>query len=138
MSRALHHQTIMNDTLLGVLAGGLIGWIAPLLTLRYSERRWKTEALIALFQAERERMESMYESALKSFATGAAENNYSSNMTADFMVLMPKEIGDLYIAHMKDCEKSDQKTKGTYLDLAAAMKRDLKARDEAIKSLLKQ
>ena len=82
-------------------------------------------------------MEGIYEGALKSFATGAGENSYSSNMSADFMVLMPKEIGDLYFAHMSDREKSEQKTKSTYLDLAAAMKRDLKARDEAIKSLLK-
>ena len=127
----------MNDTLIGVLVGGLIGWIAPLLTLRYSERRWKVEALVTLLQLERERFGGIYETALKTFAAGATEDSYSSNMTADFMVLMPRDIGDIYLGHMNDREKSEQKNKSTYLELAAAMKRDLKARDEAIKSLLK-
>jgi len=49
-----------------------------------------------------------------------------------------QEIGDLYLAHMKDREKSDQKIKGTYLELASAMKRDLRTRDDAIKSLLQR
>jgi gas vesicle protein len=126
----------MNDTLLGVLVGGLIGWVAPLLTLHFTERRWKLEALIALLRDERARMERTYEDTLRNFATGTIENSYSSNMTADFLVLMPKEIGDLYVAHMKDREKSEEKIKSTYLEMASAMKRDLRARDEAIKLLL--
>ena len=86
----------MNETLIGVVLGGLIGWIAPLLTLRYSERRWKKEALVAILKLERDRMEGLYDRTLQSFLEGATKNSYSSNMTADMLILMPNEVSEIF------------------------------------------
>lgn len=126
----------MSEILVGVFLGGLIGWIAPLLTLRYGERRWKFEARIAHLKSERQRRESLYEKNLQLFGEGAAANSYSSNMSSDILVLMPKEIGDMFLHYMDGTPKTDQARKEAYLELGAAMKRDLKARDEQIWKLL--
>lgn len=126
----------MTDALLGVVVGGLIAWIAPLMTLRYGERRWKFEAALTELKAERERFERLYERTLRQFVDGAENDSYSSDMISDILILMPKEISDLYLEHMKDKERSDVKARHTYLDLASAMKRDLKLRDDEIRRLL--
>jgi hypothetical protein len=125
----------VSEVLIGVVIGGLIAWIAPLLTLRYGERRWKFEARINHLKSERQRMEALYEKNLPLFAEGMATNGYSSNMSSEMMILMPKDIGDLFLAHMADKTKTDEKSRATYLELAAAMKLDLKARDEEIRNL---
>lgn len=126
----------MSDALLGVLIGGVIGWIAPLLTLRYGERRWRFETKLAHLKAERERFEGLYEEALKLFGEGAAQNGYSIPMIADFMILFPKELGEIFEKHMRNREKTEESIRSTVLELAAAMKRDLRSRDEEIRKLL--
>lgn len=70
----------MNDTIIGVVVGGLIAWITPLLALRYGERRWKAEALLNVMKADRDRMEQLYERALRLFADGMVTNSYSTNI----------------------------------------------------------
>ena len=126
----------MSDTLIGVLLGGLIAWVAPLMTLRYSERRWKFEAKLTHLKAERERFERLYESNLALFSDGLMKDSYSSNMIADLTILMPKEIGEAFLKFMEEEEKSELKGKHAYADLATAMKSDLARRDHEIRDLL--
>lgn len=122
----------MSEALIGVLIGGLIGWVAPLLTLRYGERRWRFETKLGHLKAERLRFEAHYEQALELFSKGVAENSYSSNMIADFLVLFPAELTEMFNEHMHNQDKSEERIRSTYLQLAAAMKRDLRARDKEI------
>jgi hypothetical protein len=126
----------MTETFIGVVVGGLIAWIAPLMALRYSERRWKFEALLSELKSERQRLEQLYERNLQLFGEGAANSSYSSNMMSDILVLMPREIGDMFQTHIEDKDKSKTRMKHFYLELASAMKRDLRARDDAILRLL--
>ena len=70
----------MTETLIGVVVGGLIAWIAPLMTLRYAERRWKFEARLSELKSERQRFEQLYEKNLPLFREGAEGNSYSSDM----------------------------------------------------------
>ena len=73
---------IMNEALI---------WVAPLITLRYAERRWRFEAKMSYLKSERDRFEKLYEVNLGRFAKGIAENSYSSEMSAEIFALMPKE-----------------------------------------------
>jgi gas vesicle protein len=125
----------MNDVLIGVVVGGLIAWIAPLLTLRYTERRWRFDTKMNYLKSERARFEKLYENNLKRFATGIMENSYSSEMSAEIFALMPKEIGELYKGWMSEKDKDDYKRKVVYLEMASAMKRDLASRDKEIRAL---
>ena len=125
----------MNDVLIGVVVGGLIAWVAPLLTLRYTERRWRFDTKMNYLKSERARFEKLYENNLKRFATGIIENSYSSEMSAEIFALMPKEIGELYKGWMSEKDKDDYKRKVVYLEMASAMKRDLASRDKEIRAL---
>lgn len=125
----------MNDALIGVVVGGLIAWVAPLLTLRYTERRWRFDARMNYLNSERERFEKLYENNLERFAKGIIDNSYSSEMAAEIFALMPKEIGELYKGWMSEKDKDDHKRKVVYLEMASAMKRDLASRDKEIRAL---
>lgn len=125
----------MSEALIGVILGGLVAWVAPLLTLRYTERRWRFEAKISYLKSERERFEKLYEVNLERFAKGIAQNSYSSEMSAEILSIMPKEIRDLYLTWMTSKEKTEEKRKNAYLDMALAMKKDLAKRDTEIREL---
>ena len=125
----------MNDTLLGVLLGGLIGWIAPLLTLKYGERRWRFEAKLNHLKSERDRYESIYEKTVESIEKGAGERMLSIKMLADIIVLMPEEVRNAFDAYVESDGEIGSRDKGKYLELIAAMKTDLKARNNAINLL---
>jgi len=125
----------MNDALIGVVVGGLIAWVAPLLTLRYTERRWRFDSKMNYLQSERDRFEKLYETNLERFAKGIIDNSYSSEMAAEIFALMPKEIGKLYNDWMSEKDKDDQKRKVIYLEMASAMKKDLANRDREIRAL---
>lgn len=125
----------MPDAVIGVIIGGLIAWVAPLLTLRHSERRWRFEAKLDYLRLERDRFEKLYEANLEIFGKGMMENTYSSSMMADVLVLMPKEIGEIFEAWMKEKDKTELKKKYVYMEMAAAMKRDLVRRDSEIRGL---
>ena len=126
----------MSEALLGVLIGGLIAWVAPLLTLHYGEKRWRFETKLEHLKSERARFEADYEQAQDLFAKGAAENSYSTSMIADFLVIFPAEMTELFEEHMHDEDKSEKRIRGTYLELAAAMERDLRSRDREIREYL--
>jgi gas vesicle protein len=125
----------LDNTLIGVIIGGMIGWIAPLLTLRYSERKWKFQAKVEFLQSERDRFERLYERNLERFNQGLVDDSYSSEMSAEISAFMPNEISDLYDAWMVDAEKTELKRKFVYLNMASAMKRDLAARAAKIQAL---
>lgn len=91
---------------------------------------------IAHLKAERDRAEAMYERVLSQFGEGMVKNSYPSTMTSDLLVLCPGELVDVFTAFMKDKEKTEEKCRGAYLELASAMKRDLRARDKEINGLL--
>lgn len=126
----------MSDTLVGVVIGGIIASVAPLITLLHSERRWRFELKLNHLKAERERFEKLYEENLELFENGIAENSYSSIMSANMFVLMPNEVREIFNNWVEDKEKSSIRKKHVYLEIAAAMKRDIARRDAEIRYLL--
>lgn len=125
----------MNDTLLGVLVGGLIGWIAPLLTLQYSERRWKFEAKLSHLKSDRAKFETLYERTVASLEEREDEKMLPIKMLADIIVLMPEEVRNAFDLYVDAGIEDASTVKVKYLELIAAMKRDLKQRDVAINAL---
>lgn len=128
----------MNDTLLGVIIGGLIGWITPLLTLRYSERRWQFEAKLNHLKSERDKFESLYERTVVALDERGDERMLSIKMLADIIVLMPEEVRTAFDLYVESSVKATPEKRVQYLEFIAAMKRDLKQRDCAIDALFRR
>jgi hypothetical protein len=120
------------DALYGVIIGGLIAWIAPLLTLRYTERRWRFESKLTYLKSEYARFEKMYEINLVKFESGLKTGSYSSDMDAEIYALMPDEISKVYSKWQESEQKDELSCKGAYWELALAMKADLAKRNAEI------
>lgn len=125
----------MSETLFGVLLGGLIGWIAPLMTLKYGERRWRFEAKVSHLKSEREQFAELYEKTIKTLADRDDPKVFSSNMLADILVLMPDEVLAKFNEYAEPGEFDEFEVRKRYLEFVAAMKRDLRARDSLISKL---
>jgi gas vesicle protein len=128
----------MSETLIGVVIGGLIAWVAPLMTLRFNERKWRFESKLNFLKTERDRLEQLYERNLERFGRGLSEDAYSSEMTAEMFAMMPKEISEIYQKWISDSDKTDIDRKTVYLDLATAMKHDIARRDREIRCLFEE
>ena len=127
----------MNDALLGVIIGGLIASITPIITVIYNHIRWKRERKLEHLKAERKRLEQRFEGVLDDFAKGMAHGSYSSKMASEIEILMPKEVSEIYEKFMADKDKTEFKGKCAYLDMAMVMKKSLKEIDEKIENLIK-
>jgi hypothetical protein len=57
-------------------------------------------------------------------------------MIADFLVLFPKNMSEIFEKHMRNQERTEGEIRAIVLELAAAMKRDLRSRDGEIRQLL--
>lgn len=91
---------------------------------------------VAHLKSERDRAETMYEKILSQFGEGMVKNSYPSNMTSDLVVFCPPEIVEVFKVFMREKDKTEEKCKSVYFELAAAMKRDIRARDAEIREIL--
>ena len=126
----------MNETLIGVFVGGLIASIAPITTLIIDHKRWKKETILEYLKSERNRLNENFEKTLEKLSKAMAENSYPSDMTSEIMIMMPKNVSDIFIEFIEDKDKTENKMKNTYLDLAVEMKISLKEIDEKIEKLI--
>ena len=106
------------------------------MNLWYGEKRWKLEAKLTYLRSERDRFDALYEKTLQSLAERSEERIFSSNMLADILVSMPQEVVDEFHKYAEPNEIEHFERKKRYLELVAAMKRDLKAREKQIFELL--
>jgi Na+-transporting NADH:ubiquinone oxidoreductase subunit NqrF len=126
----------MSDTLLGVLIGGLIGSAVPLSTLIFNHLHWKQEAKLTHLTNERSRLEQLFEKNLERLGEAMANNSYSSVMSAEIAMLMPKRISVLYNNFMDDSDHSEKNCKIVYLEIALAMNKSLAETDRKIAALV--
>jgi gas vesicle protein len=126
----------MSEILIGVIIGGLIASIAPIITLFIDHRRWRNESKLAYLLSERKNLETIYGKNLKRFSKAIAENSFSSDMISDFLISMPQEVSQTFKAFMVDPNKTEKKCKQFYLNLAAAMRKSLTEIDNNIKAIV--
>jgi hypothetical protein len=66
----------MPDILLGVIIGGLITSITPIIMIILDHRRWKRQARLEQRRLERKRLEKVFRENLKRFSKAISENSY--------------------------------------------------------------
>jgi len=128
----------MSDALIGVLIGGLIASIAPIVTLVMDHSRWKREAKLEYLKSERSRLEGLFAENLKKLGEAMKKNSYPSQLLSDFFVLMPKGVADEMNNWMEESDKTELKGKHAYFSISMQMKRSLSEIDQKIRELVSQ
>ena len=126
----------MSETLVGVLIGGLIASIAPIANLYFESKKWKRDSQLEYLKQERERLSTLFEDTLDELANAMIENSYSSKMTSEITILMPKEVSEKFMSFMDEKDKTESNCKTAYLGIAVEMKKCLKDIDDKISNLI--
>jgi hypothetical protein len=126
----------MSDTLIGVVIGGVIASITPLVMLILDHRRWQRESKLEHLRSERMRLEKVFRENLKRFSKAIAENNFASDMIMDFILTMPKDISIKFKEFLADPNKTDSKSKKAYMSIALSMKKMLSEIDSKVENLI--
>jgi len=128
----------MLDTLLGVIIGGLIASMTPIVMLILDHRRWQRQSTLDQLRFERKRLEKIFRENLKSFSKAIAENSYPSDMIMDFILTMPKEVSIKFKEFLTDPNKTDEKCKKAYINVVSSMKKTLADIDGKIENIIFQ
>ena len=123
----------MSETLIGVLIGGIIASIAPVVQLCVEHRRWRREAYLEYCKSERQRFDELYERLLEEFGDGLKNDSYSSSMVASLETRTPKEVAHVFEDWMKVEDRSEFAQKVAFRNMATAMRRHLASLDEEIR-----
>ena len=126
----------MSDILLGVIIGGLIASITPIVMIILEHRRWQRQAKIEQLRFERQQFEKRFRENLKRFSKAIAENSYPSDMIMDFILTMPKEVSAKFKEFLADPNKTDAKSKKVYINVVLAMKKILTDIDNKIENII--
>ncbi|MGI9571604.1 MAG: hypothetical protein ACR2PH_18115 [Desulfobulbia bacterium] len=126
----------MPDILLGVIIGGLIASITPIVMIILDHRRWQRQSRLEQLRFERKRLEKLFRENLKRFSKAIAENSYPSDMIMDFILTMPKEVSSKFKEFLADPDKTDAKFKKAYINVVSAMKKTLSDIDSKIEDII--
>ena len=126
----------MSETLLGVLIGGAIGSVAPLIALFWDQRRWRQEKRLMYLQSERQRMEHLFAATYEKLGTAMANNSYPIDMLADLGVLMPKEVNKRFHEWMEKSPKDEADARVALLEISLSMREALAALDKKIEATI--
>jgi hypothetical protein len=128
----------MPEILLGVIFGGLIACIIPIVMIILDHRRWQRQATLEHLRLERKRLEKIFRENLKRFSKAISQNSYPSEMIMDFMLIMPKEVSTKFKEFLADPKKTDATCKKALIDVVSSMKKSLSEIDHEIESIISQ
>ena len=128
----------MSDILIGVIIGGMIASITPLVMLILDHRRWQRESELEHLRSERKKLERIFRENLKRFSKAIVKNSYASDMIMDFLLTMPKEIAIKFKEFLADPNKTDSRCKKAYMSIGLSMKKTLSEIDSKIENIIFQ
>jgi type II secretory pathway pseudopilin PulG len=128
----------MPDILLGVIIGGLIASVTPIVMIILDHRRWQRQSALEQLRFERKRLEKIFRGNLKRFSKAITENSYPSDMIMDFILTMPKEVSSKFKEFLADPNKTDAKCKKAYFNVVSSMKKTLSDIDSKIENIISQ
>ena len=83
------------DTLIGVIIGGVIGYVAAITTLVVEHRRWRKEFKLQYLITERRRREEQCNRIKDLLEKGLSEDSYSIELGIDMWVRLPQNTSQL-------------------------------------------
>ena len=128
----------MPDILLGVIIGGLIASITPIIMIILDHRRWKRQARLEQRRLERIRLEKVFRENLKRLSKAISENSYPSDMIMDFILTMPEGVSTKFKEFLANPNKTDATCKKAFINVVTSMKKSLSDIDQEIESIISQ
>jgi hypothetical protein len=126
----------MPEILLGVIIGGLIATVTPIVLIILDHRRWQRQASLEQLRFERKRLERMFRENVKKFSKAISENSYPSDMIMDFILIMPSEISLKFKEFLAKPNKTDAVCKKTIINVVSLMRKDLSDIDNEIERII--
>lgn len=126
----------MSQALVGVLIGGLIASIAPLITMLAETRRWKSEQRLEYLREKRTRQERLTDEFLTSFADAMANDSYSMNMAAEAAIFLPQEANKRFLEWMAEQNGTETSARIAYLEICVVLKTAIAEIDRDICALV--
>jgi hypothetical protein len=126
----------MSDTIIGVIVGGLIASVSPIITLYWESKRWKREKLVEQLRRDRSKLESEYQLTLVEIHKGIENNFYSTDMVVNALVLMPKPVATAIDNFISEKNRTKERLKNLYENIHIEMKVSLLKIDGKISNAL--
>jgi hypothetical protein len=79
----------MTDALVGVIVGGVLASVMPILNFFRDGKRWKLEKRLERARERKRQFEEQAESVLKRLSKAMSDNLYPSEMISDIGLYMP-------------------------------------------------
>ncbi|MBA7688951.1 hypothetical protein ES703_97441 [subsurface metagenome] len=98
------------EALIGVLIGGVIGYVAAITTLVVEHRRWRKEFKLQYLITERKRREEQCDRIQELFEKSISEGPYYTEI-APMCIRLPEKTKDLIIKAWLDTDRSQVKEK---------------------------
>ena len=120
----------MSETIIGVLIGGGIGLVMPIISLCINQRQLRRERIIHHLKEKKGVLKDEFSEAKELLLEAMEKNNYSIDMVSKIRILFPKKVLDAYNKLIE--EKDKRKYKFHYLNILDAMHEELLEIDRKI------
>jgi len=126
----------MNETIIGVVIGGLLTGTGTWVAMWLQHKKWKTEQKIRILENKRNRLEELSKKTLEELSKGMGGNAYSSDMISNIEILFPDHVTKKFQEFMEKKDKTELDRKHGFYGIALEIKKLLAGIDEEIESLL--
>lgn len=115
----------MSETLIGVIIGGLIASITPIINIIHDHIKWKKGQRIEYLKLKRDRLEKTFKETYGKIVEGINDDNYSTDALSNFEFLFPSKVSEEYEKFIKLEKKDPLKIKFSLYDIMRSMKKEL-------------
>lgn len=126
----------MSDTLLGVLIGGAIASITPIITITIEYKKWKKDKRIDFLKLKREKLETSFKDASEKITIGMQDGKFSVDTLSDFDFLFPKNVSEALQKFMNEEYRSPKTTLFHNYEINREMKKALSELDHQLEEII--
>jgi len=128
----------MSEALLGVIIGGAIAILTPVINIILEQKRWKKVKRIDYLHNQKMELEKRFKEIGKKLDECMLRNSYPCDMLAMFMEYFPKTVYDAFDSMMCDKTKNKIQEKISFhlLNIQRAMHKALRDIEEKIENEL--
>ena len=123
---------MMNDTIIGVVIGGVIASFGTGISMWLNHKQWKAEQKIKVLESKKNKFETLSIKTLDSLKDGMENNKYSSDMISNILIIFPKNVSKKFTDFMSKKNKTTQDLQDSFLNISLEIKKVIADIDKEI------